>query len=59
MKKWESPVLSVLRRSTSAEKVLVICKHINNPIPQPAINFCGNCVTLLPSCATCQAVNLS
>jgi len=59
MKKWNTPVLSVLRRSTSAEKVLVICKHIGNPVPQPAINFCGNCVQLIASCATCQGVTLS
>jgi hypothetical protein len=60
MKKWETPVLSVMRRSTSAEKVLVICKHINNPVLQPQIYYGAYCSkAYLTVCTTCQAVNLS
>jgi hypothetical protein len=59
MKKWETPVLSVLHRSTSAEKVLVICKHTNYYGIQPQIWFGGWCVTQVPTCNNCNAVNLS
>jgi hypothetical protein len=59
MKKWDTPVLSVLHRSTSAEKVLVICKHLNNTVALPAISFGGQCLTVVPTCSTCQGMNLS
>jgi hypothetical protein len=61
MKKWETPVLSVLHRSTSAEKVLVICKHGTVPTSQPNVNWCAtSCLVLVTTyCNACSGTNLS
>jgi hypothetical protein len=60
MKKWETPVLSVLHRSTSAEKVLVYCKmQYCNPF-QPVSSYATLCVmTTTQLCAYCYAHTMS
>jgi|WetSurMetagenome_2_1015567.scaffolds.fasta_scaffold188460_1 hypothetical protein len=61
MKKWDTPVLSVLRRSTSAEKVLVICKHVVYGGPMtPSFYYGGYCFKLNTTpCISCQGITLS
>jgi len=60
MKKWETPVLSVLRRSTSAEKVLVICKHHGYSTSVPRADWGASClVNLSTYCTACQGTTLS
>jgi hypothetical protein len=59
MKKWETPVLSVLHRSTSAEKVLIICKSNLHWGPQPLGSYGRWCVQQVIPCIGCNTVNLS
>jgi hypothetical protein len=60
MKKWETPLLSVLRRSSSAEKVLIICKHLGNSTSQPRADWGSSCfINLSTQCTTCQGTTLS
>jgi hypothetical protein len=59
MKKWETPVLSVLHRSTSAEKVLIICKSALHWGPQPLNYFHSFCMKMVTTCVACNAINAS
>jgi hypothetical protein len=59
MKKWETPVLSVMHRSTSAEKVLVVCKYASFGSIFPNFQY-GGCLRLSgASCEFCFGLSVS
>jgi hypothetical protein len=56
MKKWETPILSLLRRSTTAEKVLSACKWVSWPSsPHPTTTYKVHCVSPIAgdACQVC------